>query len=236
MTSIVKPSLLSQLRTSLPQVIDLWFEGVEANATSPGAAALKRWWGAGRTPEDSKQFNSRCASLFGPLLDDMKELPAQTHAKQIAHEMSAVTTTLDEYHRTLGLAVLLDQMPRCILPATSPLIYSHYDYIAQAVSLDAIAKGIDAQQNAKSMAWRLWFYMPLEHSERRDLHEQLAKFTQDMKDDSPYYKQTSAFALSHHDIIEKFGRYPYRNETLGRKSTPEELEWIRENGNPFATQ
>lgn len=236
MTTLVKPALLARLRTSIPQVIDIWFEGVEAGAQSPGAAAMARWWGFQRSREENDRFNAQCREKFSAVLDDIKDLPAQSHAQQIAREMSEASTPLDKYHSVLGLVLLLDQMPRCIFPATNPLIYAHYDQIAQAVSQDAISKGLDAQANAKSMAWRLWFYMPLEHSESIEQHEQLARLLEEMKNDSPYYKNTSDFAARHHEIIEKFGRYPYRNEALGRQSTDSELEWIRQNGNPFATQ
>jgi len=42
-----------------------------------------------------------------------------------------------------------------------------------------------------------------------------------------YAKSTHEFALKHHDIINQFGRFPHRNETLGREDTPEEVEYLK---------
>jgi uncharacterized protein (DUF924 family) len=62
--------------------------------------------------------------------------------------------------------------------------------------------------------------MPLEHSEDiEDQHRAMAEF---QKRDPFNYK----FAVLHHDQIERFGRFPGRNQALGRVSTPEEREAI----------
>jgi len=41
------------------------------------------------------------------------------------------------------------------------------------------------------------------------------------------------FAQKHQAIIKRFGRFPHRNETLGRSSTPEELEFLQQPGSSF---
>lgn len=46
-------------------------------------------------------------------------------------------------------------------------------------------------------------------------------------------KENYDFELSHHAIIARFGRYPHRNEILGRASTPEELEFLKQPGSKF---
>lgn len=42
------------------------------------------------------------------------------------------------------------------------------------------------------------------------------------------------FLKAHSDVLERFGRYPYRNEAIGRESTKEELEWLEKERPPWA--
>ena len=78
---------------------------------------------------------------------------------------------------------------------------------------------------------KAFFYMPLQHAESRkvqsksvDLYKRLAATV------SPTYRETfetmAQFAELHRDIIEVFGRFPHRNELLGRENTPEEEEYL----------
>lgn len=71
--------------------------------------------------------------------------------------------------------------------------------------------------------------LPLEHSESADIHEKLAEplFKHYTEDDTYQYE------LAHQRIIERFGRYPHRNATLGRPSTQEELDFLKEDGSSF---
>ncbi|CAO1626170.1 unnamed protein product [Jaminaea pallidilutea] len=245
MQSFVSPNLVSRLRDCMPQVIALWFDGVEVNGVAdPPLAAVRRWWGAGRSREEHAAFNSRCSGLFSAVLQIIADLPAQTHSQQIARELGDIylkdgvgEKSIESYHGILSLVLLLDQMPRCVFLPSSPVIYRHYDAIAQALSLDAISRGVDTWRNQNSLAWRLWFYLPLEHSEDLAQHQQLRQYLDGVKpyDQQKYLGMASDAAAQHHRIIKRFGRYPYRNEFLGRSSTADELEWIGANGNPFAS-
>ena len=208
----------------------------------PPMDVLRRWWGAGRTPEQSKAFNDMCRSHFGTVLSQMENLPARQQSSAIAAELQACNEapagSQQAYSNILALILLLDQMPRCILGASSPLVYRQYDPIAQALSLSAIKQGADAWHNADSLAWRFWFYLPLEHSEDKHQHQMVAELFDQIKDqkDEPYYNYAGKAAREHREIIEQFGRYPYRNECLERQTTAQEAKWLQDNGNPFATK
>lgn len=70
--------------------------------------------------------------------------------------------------------------------------------------------------------------MPYMHSESRAIH-QVAE---------PLFRERAAqdnyeFELRHKAIIDRFGRYPHRNEALGRRSTPEELAFLAQPGSRF---
>lgn len=239
MTTILKSAVAKQVRECVPRVVDLWFEGVSPNVKMPSEAILSRWWGKGRSAAENARFNDECRTKFGPVLDSLADLPVSKHAAQIAKELDTPPTTKshEAYHYSLGLVLLLDQMPRCIFGAASPSVYTHYDILAQLVSKNALDQGLDAWYNTDSLAWRFWFYLPLEHSEDIKQHERLKHFVDEFakSDDSPYTKYVIKAVNEHHDIIKEFGRYPYRNSVVGRETSPQEEKWVEEHGNPFAT-
>lgn len=61
------------------------------------------------------------------------------------------------------------------------------------------------------------------HSESKEIHKEAVKLYSEKGLEYNY-----DFELRHKEIIDKFGRYPHRNEILGRKSTPEEIEFLKE--------
>ncbi len=80
-----------------------------------------------------------------------------------------------------------------------------------------IAKGWDKSFNNDQ---KLHTYLPLMHSENLDDQNQCLKLFEGTGG-------TEKFAKEHQVIIEKFGRFPHRNEVLGRQSTPEEVEFLK---------
>jgi uncharacterized protein (DUF924 family) len=120
----------------------------------------------------------------------------------------------------LALLILLDQIPRNIFRG-SPHAFAT-DGLAQAVALRAIEKRFDA---ATETDLRSFFYMPLEHAEELSLQERSVTLFTNLGD-ADYLK----YAVLHRDIIARFGRFPHRNAILGRKSTPEELEFLADGG------
>jgi uncharacterized protein (DUF924 family) len=120
----------------------------------------------------------------------------------------------------LGLLLLLDQIPRNIYRNSAHAFAT--DPLAQAVALRAIEKGFDT---ATDSALRLFFYMPLEHSENLALQERAVVLVEAMGD-----AEFLRFARLHRDVIARFGRFPHRNPVLGRKSSPEELAYLADGG------
>jgi uncharacterized protein (DUF924 family) len=80
--------------------------------------------------------------------------------------------------------------------------------------------------------------MPLQHAESRKVQKKSVEiFKRLAKAVSPTYRETfetvAQFAELHHDIVERFGRFPHRNKVLGRKNTPEEEEYLAGDGPSF---
>jgi uncharacterized protein (DUF924 family) len=122
----------------------------------------------------------------------------------------------------LALVLLLDQIPRNIFRAT-PRAYVT-DPMARAVADRAMAHGFDM---LVPPAWRMFFYMPLHHSE--DLADQQRATA--LVASLPYQRdpergENRRYGLSYVDVIERFGRFPHRNAILGREPTAEELAFI----------
>jgi uncharacterized protein (DUF924 family) len=114
----------------------------------------------------------------------------------------------------VAAVILFDQLPRNMLRGHADQFST--DPLALAVAKGAVERGLD---RAMSPAERGFVYMPFQHSE--DLADQkrsLALFTA-LGDDYQL-----GYARKHHDVIERFGRFPHRNAILGRQPWPEEIE------------
>ncbi len=73
--------------------------------------------------------------------------------------------------------------------------------------------------------------MPFEHSEfLTDQQESVRLFTQLAQDG---LQEPLSWATKHFDVIKRFGRFPHRNAILGRESTPDEIEFLKEQGSRF---
>lgn len=80
---------------------------------------------------------------------------------------------------------------------------------------------------------RQFVYLPFEHAENlADQRRALELFTQ-LEADEPALAGLAEWARKHHDIVARFGRFPHRNALLGRASTPEESEFLKQPGSSF---
>ena len=140
---------------------------------------------------------------------------------------NALTDWSNEPRGALALLLLLDQFPRNMFRddprsfATDPLARRHAD---RAISADLDLK-IDPPL-------RQFFYLPFMHSE--DLADQdraIACFR-----DRWLSEDNLRHARAHRSVIERFGRFPWRNEALGRDTTPEEASYIEQGGYRRALQ
>ena len=135
------------------------------------------------------------------------------HARAARGELFAWRT---EPEGRLAEIIVLDQFSRNMFRDTPQAFVN--DAMALVLSQEAIACGAD---EALTAVQRSFLYMPFMHSESLEIHEVAVEL----------YRRNGIqsnldFELSHKKIIEQFGRYPHRNEVLGRASTPEEIEFL----------
>ena len=68
------------------------------------------------------------------------------------------------------------------------------------------------------------------HSENLEAQHRSVALFQKLAQECRYLGDTLSPASKHKEIIERFGRYPHRNAILGRASTPEEVEFLKQSG------
>lgn len=120
----------------------------------------------------------------------------------------------------LALCLLLDQWPRNCFRGTSHAFAT--DPLARMFARQAIAAGHD---KAFDEALRPFFYLPFQHSE--DLTDQVESLTLFGTLTAP---DADKWARHHHGVIARFGRFPHRNQALGRMTTPEEAAFLEADG------
>jgi uncharacterized protein (DUF924 family) len=121
----------------------------------------------------------------------------------------------------LALLLLLDQIPRNIFRNT-PRAYAT-DAAARAVADRALANGFD---RLVPSAWRPFFYMPFHHSEDLDDQRRSRALFDALPRNPDRRGSLRRYGLPYVEVIDRFGRFPHRNEILGRQSTPDEIAFL----------
>jgi uncharacterized protein (DUF924 family) len=181
--------------------------------TGPAPEDIIRFWFSSETRsrwfEASEAFDAEVRERFGTLSE------------------SASCGELDDWARTpegsLALLLLLDQVPRNIYRHTARAFRS--DEKALALAKNAVSAGFDRSFGKHE---RLFFYLPFEHAEDRAAQDASVRLFEALGDD-----EYTDYARRHRDVIYRFGRFPHRNEQLGRTSTEAEIEYLRQPGSRF---
>jgi len=162
-----------------------------------GPDRTARWFGAG--PATDAEVRRR----FGDTLE------------------RAARGELDEWAATprgrLALVVVLDQFSRNVHRGTARSFAQ--DSRALALCLEGLGRGED---RALAPVERAFFYMPLQHAEDAGVQERSVACFERLAAEAPDVAGFLDYARQHRDAIARFGRFPHRNATLSRRSTPEE--------------
>lgn len=122
-------------------------------------------------------------------------------------------------HGALALLLLLDQFPRNAFRDTAHMFAT--DSLALHFAEQSVERG-DISAIDKEL--RVFLILPFEHSENLQHQEMAVRLCQDLD------SRTLQFAVMHRDIIGEFGRFPHRNEMLGRVTTDAEREFLASGG------
>ena len=190
--------------TPYAEVLDFWFGA----PGSPESQQARRQWFA-----KDAAFDAEIRQRFGPTIE------------------AALAGTLEGWAQApqsaLALIVVLDQFTRNVFRDT-PRAFSG-DPAALALARDVVDRGWDKQL---APLQRVFVYLPFEHSEEIVDQCESLRLCGLLRDD-PQAGGMLEWAVKHYDIVERFGRFPHRNEILGRESTPQELEFLKQPGSRF---
>lgn len=171
----------------------------------------------------TKNLNSRWFQGSAALDEDIRHRFGTSVALAMAGELRHWESHCES---RLALVILLDQFTRNVFRGTARAFEG--DEKAQQLTLQTLA-----DQQDQSLPWvaRVFTYMPLMHAEAASLQAQsVACFSQLVAEAPPELKPklqgSLDFAHQHQRIIDRFGRFPYRNAALGRSSTPTEQAFL----------
>lgn len=117
----------------------------------------------------------------------------------------------------LAMVILFDQFPRNMFRGEGKAFAT--DQLALHLAKHAVANHYDQNMDENE---KMFLYMPFMHS------EDMADQDMSLKLFAPF-PLSFDYAVAHKDIIERFGRFPHRNEALSRESTAAEIEFMNEN-------
>jgi uncharacterized protein (DUF924 family) len=183
--------------------------------TADSARAILKFWfeeiSRERWFRSSPEFDEEIRNRFEALWHDARD-------GKCAHWLSSK-------NGALALILLLDQFPRNMFRGTAQAFAT--DGLAREAAREALAKGYDLQAAADE---RNFLYLPFMHSEDladQDLCVRLCR--ERLGADHT----ASAYALRHRAAIERFGRFPARNEALGRATTEAEADYLKDHPSGF---
>ena len=144
---------------------------------------------------------------------------------------TAVSGGLDRWRAAapdcLALILVLDQFPRNMFRDSARAFAT--DAMARAAAQHAVEQGFD---KTVPPVHRAFFYLPFEHGEALDDQRRSVALFGDCEPHDEY-RNALDYALRHMVVIERFGRFPHRNEILGRASTPDEVDFLRHSEKGF---
>jgi uncharacterized protein (DUF924 family) len=165
------------------------------------ADVLKFWFGLdeGQWWRGGDELDDRIKQNFAKLFWDKRQLPVDRFTTDPLTALAAV--------------ILFDQFPRNMFRGSAEQFAT--DELALGIAKKAVANGFDDQLEPRE---RGFLYMPFEHSEKLDDQKRALLLFTSLGDDKMLH-----YARLHHDIIERFGRFPHRNAMLGRAPRADEI-------------
>ncbi len=127
---------------------------------------------------------------------------------------------------TLATIIVLDQFTRNIYRETPR------SFAGDPHALRLASRLVDRGDDRLLALVERWFvYMPFEHSEFLNDQRESVRLSEQLAQDG--LAEPLPWAVKHFEVIQRFGRFPHRNSILGRESTPEEIEFLKEQGSRF---
>lgn len=189
-------------------------------------AILTFWFGDPAVPNSEYGQQRKIWFRKDPSFDQQvrdRFLPVYGQARQ-----GACDPWLEQPRSALALTILLDQFPRNIFRGTARC----FEADPQALTTAKIALSYQ-HDRALLPVERMFLYLPFEHSENIEHQHQAVSLFEALVRSAPELQSTLDYAYRHRDVIAQFGRFPHRNESLGRQSTAAESQFLQQPGARF---
>lgn len=186
------------------EVLDFWF----GRSNSPEFGKVQKKWF-----EKNEDFDAQVRSHFLP----QYELAAS----------GQLESWQDSPENCLALILLLDQFGRNMFRGTPQ------SFATDSKALASAEYAVNNNFDGELLTVQKWFiYLPFEHSENLEHQQKSVELFSNLQGE-PDSQSVIDYAIRHLEIIERFGRFPHRNQILGRETTPEEAEFLKQPGSGF---
>ncbi len=197
----------------LQDILYFWFGEIGDPGECPSDERTNLWFGF------SPQNDEKITNKFSSILDDA--------------DKGKLDVWKDSSHGTIAIIILLDQFSRQIYRRTEKAFA--YDSNALKIAQYAVDNGIDKNMH---FCEKIFCYLPFEHSEEESMQRKSVALYSHLLERSSEAQYAFAsnclkMAREHLVIIERFGRFPHRNEIIGRASTEEEIKYLATIENRF---
>jgi uncharacterized protein (DUF924 family) len=196
-----------QCMPTIDEVLTFWFGASTATNAAELGTKIRRWYMGGEAED------AAIRARFGATVE-----------RALAGDLDAWLATS---RGRLALILLLDQMTRSLYRGTTRAFAG--DRRAQALATEMLETG-----GARELTFeeRHFVYMPLLHAEDARLLDRYNELFPRSLDSVPEWARALLGdgieqGLKYRDLMRRFGRFPHRNEALGRRSTPEEIEFLK---------
>ncbi len=200
------------MQVDVEAVLDFWF-GPSGPAGTVAARQRALWFG--KSAEADRAVTERFAVTL-----------ADARAGRLGH-------WADTPRGRLARVIVLDQFPHHVFRGQPQAFASD----AQALALSLTA--LDAREDQTlAPIERVFLYLPLEHAESLGVQERSVALFERLvqeaaEEDHSLFEDFLDYARRHRDVVARFGRFPHRNEILGRPSSKAEIEFLKEPGSRF---
>ncbi|ORX91647.1 DUF924-domain-containing protein [Basidiobolus meristosporus CBS 931.73] len=197
------------------RVLSFWFQGYQQGQPI-SSVSFKHWFGGQKETDEYIRENFK------------RDRDALFEEGKYEAELSKTA------QGTLSMIILLDQFSRNLY-RNSP---KSFEADPKSVTLANYVINSGMEKELQPIE-RIFLYLPFEHAEDLKLQDYAVQKYEELVDDCdenirPVAVEFVSFANRHRVVIEKFGRFPHRNEVLGRASTASEIEYLNNGGENFS--
>ena len=202
---------------------------------NPGVTdeVLSYWFGDDISYDQAPSIVEKIKNVWFAGSDDVDNEIRKRFADDIAGVTEETLSQLSSSRDKLAVIILLDQFPRNIFRESSEAFAK--DHMALKLAKELIRSNEDVELEPIQ---RVFVYLALEHAENVEDQSLSVKKYEELLEEvdeglKSIYESFLEYAIRHKVIIDRFGRFPHRNEILGRESTKEEIEFLKQPGSSF---